>query len=381
MESRKIMNRRTAIGATGVLAAGALAGGCSNRPAPRGPEAPAAPRLKLSPVRVSEARIIRTIAGLRPFRATGFRVEKEKLGSKIVVHNYGHGGGGITLSWGSSHLAVEELYHDGTAPTRAAVLGAGALGLATARLLQRRGVEVTIYAKDLPPRTTSNVAAGQWSPYFVSDFSKRSERFKRQFEPASRLANRYFQEMVGDYYGIRWLTNYVLSDVAFGGGGGGEGNIDDLFPDSRDLAPDEHPFPVKYVRQFATMMIEPPVYLNAVMRDFELAGGRIVVRELRSVEEVLALPEPAILNCTGLGAKDLFDDPDLVPVKGQLTFVLPQPEVDYVALYGDLYMMPRKDGILLGGTHERGEWTLAPDDEARKRMVAGHEKLFGALRV
>jgi D-amino-acid oxidase len=336
--------------------------------------------MKLAPVKVSESRIIRTIAGLRPFRSTGFRVEKEKLGSKIVVHNYGHGGGGITLSWGTSHLAVEELYEDGTAPGRAAVLGAGAVGLATARLLQRRGVEVTIYARDLPPRTTSNVAAGQWSPYFVSDFSKRSERFKQQFEPASRLANRYYQEMVGDYYGIRWLTNYVLSDVPFGGGGGGEGNIDDLFPDTRELGPDEHPFPVKYVRQFVTMMIEPPVYLNAVMRDFELAGGRVVVRELQTVQDVLSLPEPAILNCTGLGAKALFDDQDLVPVKGQLTFVLPQSDVDYVALYGDLYMMPRRDGILLGGTHERGNWNLEPDDEARKKIVAGHEKLFSALR-
>ncbi len=372
------ISRRRALKTTGILAAGALAGGCSSRPTP---VAPAAPRRKLIPPMVSESRVIRTIAGLRPFRSTGFRVEKERLGGKILVHNYGHGGGGITLSWGTSHLAVEELFRDGTAPTRAAVLGAGALGLATARLLQRRGVEVTIYAKDLPPRTTSNVAAGQWSPYFVSDFSKRSERFKQQFEPASRLANRYFQELVGDYYGIRWLTNYVLSDVPFGGGGGGEGSIDDLFPDSRDLTPEEHSFPVKYVRQFVTMMIEPPVYLNAVMRDFELASGRVVVKELRSAREVLSLPEPAILNCTGLGARDLFDDQDLVPVKGQLTFILPQPEVDYVALFGDLYMMPRKDGILLGGTHERGNWTLEPDEEAKKRIVAGHEKLFGAMRL
>jgi D-amino-acid oxidase len=373
------MNRRTALKKSWLLAAGAAVGSCATRSQAVAPTS--APRLKLPPVKVATDRIIRTVVGLRPFRPSGFRVEKQKLGSKIVVHNYGHGGGGITLSWGTSHLAVEELFRDGWAPTRVGVLGAGAVGLATARLLQRRGVAVVIYARDLPPHTTSNIAAGQWSPYFVSDFSKRSERFQKQFEPASRLANRYYQDMVGDYYGIRWLTNYVLSDHPFGGGDDGEGGIQDLFPESRGLAPDEHPFPVKYARQFDTMMIEPPVYLNALLRDFQIAGGRIVVRELRSLEEVLSLPERTLVNCTGLGARALFDDEELTPVKGQLTFVLPQPEVRYVILCGDLYMMPRTDGILLGGTHERGNFSLEPNEEARTRIVEGHRKLFASFKA
>ena len=89
-------------------------------------------------------------------------VAVEKVGEKTVVHNYGHGGGGITLSWGTSELAVEEAWKTGE--RRFAVLGCGAVGLATARLLQERGAEVTIYAKDLPPHTTSNIAGGHWSP-------------------------------------------------------------------------------------------------------------------------------------------------------------------------------------------------------------------------
>jgi glycine/D-amino acid oxidase-like deaminating enzyme len=372
------MNRRDALKKAGLLAAG-LSVGCSSRPAPNAAEAPK-PRLRLPPVKVSKDRIIRTVVGLRPFRSSGFRVEKEKIGTKIVVHNYGHGGGGITLSWGTSHLAVEELFRDDPPRGSVAVLGAGAVGLATARLLQRRGVEVTIYAKDLPPQTTSNVAAGQWSPYFVSDYSKRSPLFKEQFPKAARLAHRHFQDLLGDHYGVRFLTNYVLSDHPFGGGAGsGEESLDDLFPESRDIPPGEHPFPVKYVRQFVTLLIEPPAYLEALLRDFLLAGGSLVVRELHDVAELQYLPEAAIMNCTGLGSYALFGDQDLTPVKGQLTFVLPQPEVDYVALYGDLYMMPRKDGILLGGTHERGNWSLEPDMEAFERIVAGHQKLFGSI--
>ena len=57
---------------------------------------------------ISMDNVIRSIVGLRPFRPSGFRVESEKFDDKVVVHNYGHGGGGITLSWGSSALAVRE---------------------------------------------------------------------------------------------------------------------------------------------------------------------------------------------------------------------------------------------------------------------------------
>jgi glycine/D-amino acid oxidase-like deaminating enzyme len=331
-------------------------------------------------VKVSKDRVIRTVVGLRPFRSPGFRIEKEKLGTKIVVHNYGHGGGGITLSWGTSHLAVDELFRDDPPRGRVAVLGAGAVGLATARLLQRRGVEVTIYARDLPPQTTSNVAAGQWSPYFVSDFSKRSGPFQEQFPKAARLSHRHFQDLLGDYYGVRYLMNYVLSDHPFGGPvEADEESLDDLFPETRNLAPAEHPFAVKHVRQYMTMLIEPGVYLPAMMRDFLLAQGKIVVRELKAIEELQYLPESVIVNCTGLGSYSLFGDKEMSPVKGQLTFLLPQPEVEYIALYGDLYMMPRKDGILLGGTHERGNWSLDPDVEARERILAGHGKLFSEI--
>src|SRR4030095_12424963 len=118
----------------------------------------------LAPVLVSPKREIRTVVGLRPFRPTGFGVRGEKLGEKLVVHNYGHGGAGITLSWGTSQLAMElpvEL------SSSAAVIGCGAVGLATARLLQDRGLRVTIYASDLPPNTTSNIAGGQWFPFDV----------------------------------------------------------------------------------------------------------------------------------------------------------------------------------------------------------------------
>jgi D-amino-acid oxidase len=51
---------------------------------------------------------IREAVGLRPFRKTGIRVEKARLrDGRSVVHNYGHGGSGFTLSWGCAREVLE----------------------------------------------------------------------------------------------------------------------------------------------------------------------------------------------------------------------------------------------------------------------------------
>jgi glycine/D-amino acid oxidase-like deaminating enzyme len=95
----------------------------------------------------------------------------------------------------------------------------------------------------------------------------------------------------------------------------------------------------------------------------------------------VALSEPVVLNCTGLGARALFGDLELEPVRGQLTFLLPQPEVDYIVIkQGGYYMFPRRDGILLGGTFDHGNWSLEPDEGVRARILAGHRALFEGMR-
>ncbi|PYT17885.1 MAG: FAD-dependent oxidoreductase, partial [Acidobacteria bacterium] len=165
--------------------------------------APAFTGRRFARVNVSRDRVIRTVVGLRPYRPSGFVVRTESAGGKTIVHNYGHGGGGVTLSWGTAHLAAEQALPAGA--SRMAVLGAGAVGLATARLLQERGIEVTIYAKDLPPGTTSNIAGAQWFPVNVFQRDQAAPSFLSQFVEASRFSYRRFQLMVGDYYGIRWL--------------------------------------------------------------------------------------------------------------------------------------------------------------------------------
>lgn len=324
--------------------------------------------LKFSPVKISPDRVIRTVVGLRPYRPSGFVVRTQPLNNKTVVHNYGHGGAGITLSWGTSQLAVDLAMQ--TNKTSFAVIGCGVVGLSTAILLQRKGFKVTIYAKDLPPATTSNVAGGFWFPTSVYDKSTVNSQFQNQFDLACKISHRMFQDYIGDYYGVWWANQYSLGESTD-------------FPGGRELYPNimEYKNPTKYfgfdyVQQYSTMMIEPPVYLNALRRDFYLAGGEIKVRAFESLKDIASLREPVIMNCTGLGSGKLFNDNEITPVRGQLCILMPQPELNYCysgEVDGEfIYMLPRKDGILLGGTFQKGNWSLTPDDIDSEKILKRH---------
>jgi len=175
---------------------------------------------------------------------------------------------------------------------------------------------------------------------------------------------------------------------------GGEGGA--LLPaelrGSREiLGPGEHPFPSKYAVRSPGIRIEPSIYLDALMREVVLFGGRIVIRKFDTPRDLMSLPDPVIVNCSGLGAKEIFGDRELIPIKGQLTVLVPQPEINYRTAGGvpdapaapggfGIHMLPRSDGIILGGTQERGVATLEPNEEARKRVVDGHIELFRAMR-
>lgn len=328
---------------------------------------------RLPPVKVDPSRVIRTLAGLRPYRASGFVVRAEALGGKRLVHNYGHGGAGITLSWGSSKLAADLGLPGHRGPV--AVIGAGIMGLTTARLVQEAGFRVTIYAAALPPETTSNIAGGQWHPFGHFRRNAVTPQWLLQFRAAADYSWKRFQIMVGEDYGIRWLPTYNQT------GGEPEPPLLPTFPPvNRPLSPAEHPFPVDGLVRYDTLYIETGRLLRQLMRDIQVAGGRIEVRRFAVPADIAALGEELVFNCTGLGARELFGDTELTPVRGQLAVLLPQPEVQYAFTGEAGYMFPRADGILLGGTFERGEWSTVPDPADIQRILASHKQLFEGFR-
>jgi D-amino-acid oxidase len=373
------VSRRSFLSATNVL----LAGCAARRGSVRGVPAGLSPEARLARVRVSADRVIRAITGLRPFRPSGFVVRGEKRGEKTVIHNYGHGGAGITLSWGTAQLAVEE---GAKSEVRdCAVLGCGVVGLSTARLLQLRGYNPVIYAREMPPLTTSNVAGGYWDPVTLFDAECVTPEFRRQLVEAAKFAIQRYQSLAGDPYGVRWLPVYSLSSngpITPAPPESVYSEIEPLYPETQRLRPGQHPFGALYARKRDSMLIEPAIYLNALVRDFLIAGGRIVIREFHALEEIAALREGIIYNCTGLGARVLFGDQELTPVKGQLVFLLPQAEVEYMTVGpGDIYMFPRRDGVLLGGTHDRDVWDTSVDPAVTERILRENAVLFGSMRA
>jgi glycine/D-amino acid oxidase-like deaminating enzyme len=339
---------------------------------------------RFAPVNVSRDRVIREVVGLRPYRPSGFVVDAEKLGNKLLVHDYGHGGAGVTLSWGTASLAVD-LARDFVASHRArrfAVLGCGVNGLSVARLLQRYFQNgpgtVTIYAKALPPDTTSNIAGASWGPTSLYEPDMVDAKWNDQFRRACQISNRAFQLLVGAEYGVRWIEMYELLrnemslEDELGGG-------DDLYPARQIHRDPERYFGFPVVLQYSTMLIEPSIYLSALLRDFYIAGGRVVVKEFRNRREIARLPEQVVFNCTGLGSRALFEDEELIPVRGQLEILLPQPEIDYCYLSRG-YMFPRRDGIVLGGTWDHNDWSLQPNAEQANRIIEAHRAIMSRLK-
>lgn len=335
----------------------------------------------LAPVLISPDRVVGHLVGLRPFRRSGFNVSVESFDDVRVIHNYGHGGGGVSLSWGTADLVVE---HALRMPHRdVAVIGCGVVGLAAARRLQHHGFTVTIFAADLPPETTSNVAGASWGPFSVVDPDRRTPDFDALFRRAARLAYETFLTLAGPRYGISWRPCYTLSDGQPGGfadPSDEDALIEGLRPAPEPLATGAHPFGALIAFRRRTLNIDPGVLLRALLEDFHTAGGTLVVRRFHDAGELIRVGARVVVNATGLGAGTLFGDPDVVPIKGQLVVLPPQAEVDYLTIGpGNLYMMPRHDCIVLGGTHERGVWSRDPDPGEARRILDGHARLFRSL--
>lgn len=345
--------------------------------------------VRLARVRVSYDRIIRATVGLRPFRPSGFVLRAEKMDAKTLIHNYGHGGSGMSLSWGTGQMAAEMALEQ--PDRRAAVLGCGVVGLTTARQLQRRGFDVTIYAATVPPDTTSNMSLAGFTPTSgLITFNRRTPAWDEQFRRAVVIAYRQLQLLTGPKYGISWIYNYSPTESPQAASG-----FNALLPEAARtgsvlLQPGEHPFPSTYAIERPDMRIEPSIYLDALMQDVIAFGGKIRIRKFDTPREVMALDESVVVNCTGLGAKALFGDPEMTPLKGQLIVLLPQEEVNYSTNGGVnipqseagmfIHMMPRRDGIVLGGTSERDMWAPEINEDDKKRVVDNHMRLFASFK-
>ncbi len=392
------MTRRDFLQQSSALASATALAGCvhppAHSPAPTVPALPFYDRVPtLSPIRAREDRLFKITVCTRPFRAEGPRIEAERVGDKLVVHNYGHGGSGWSLSWGSGTLAVDlALAGRDPSTTEVAVVGCGALGLTSAIVAQRAGARsVTIYARDRPSETRSFRATGSWTPDSRIALTRAAAPgFAAQWEQMARTSWHYYQSFLGlPGEPVEFTERYVLSDphptaaeqkirdddpIGFAYY---MDRIRDLNPRFEDLPAGSHPFPTRWARRRSDLMFNITAYAHQLTEDFQLNGGRIVHREFHAPSEFAQLPEPVILHSTGYAARELFTDQSLTPVRGQIAWLIPQPEVNYGLLFDNLNILGRRDGIVvqLSAQGEVSGWNDATETVDHEEAVAGVRQL------
>ena len=308
------------------------------------------------PIRADLDRIFRVTVCLRPFRSAGPRQDVERVGDKIIVHNYGHGGSGWSLSWGSADVVIRRALEARPGLNECAVVGCGALGLTAALTSQRMGIRTTIYSKERPPYVRSSRATGSWTPDSrVALASGVAPDFGAAWEKMARISFGMYQSYLGSPgTPIEWTDRYWLRDEddprPYGDSHGfvhyGD-RIADLTPHSQEMPSGSTPFPTRHVRRSTTLTFNVASYTRALVQEFQVGGGSIETREFHTPADLTQLPQSTIIDCTGYGARSLWSDDSLVPIRGQIAWLIPQEGANYGIMYKDLYVLARRDGIVI----------------------------------
>lgn len=239
----------------------------------------------------------------------------------------------------------------------ALVLGAGVSGLTVACRLQQDGWRVRIWTADEPDATTSAVAAAIWYPYRVEPRDRSLGWGRRSYDRFAELARdattgidmteglEVFREPTDDPW---WL---------------------DAVPEARRVDPDDLPEGFADGLAVTLPVIEMPVYLSWLLRRFVSQGGELVLHAVERLDEVVGRA-PVVVNCTGLASRELVDDTELRPIRGQVVRVANRGIQRFVIHHGDpvTYVIPRSRDIVLGGTTEEGAWDLSPDPAAAEAI-------------
>jgi hypothetical protein len=372
MDRRHLLKNSLALG--GVLGLG----GCAAAPqtAPMAKPLSTTPMMDrppvLAPVRAHVDRLFDFKVCLRPFRTKGPNLDVEQIGDAMVVHNYGHGGSGWSLSWGSAEMAVQKAM--ARSPKQIAVIGCGIIGLTSAITAQRAGAQVTIYTRELLPRTRSVRANGSWTPDSrIALAAEAPANFGDTWEEMARTSWKTLRSYLGlPGNPVAFTDHYYLTDAPRGTPqpvdatvpplpppswtgvpttsedfGKYADRIKDITAHSQALPADINPFPVKYASRSTSMFFNFTEYGHLLTSQFFAAGGKIVMRDFHSPSELAHLPEKVVINCPGFAARDWWRDKAMVPVRGQTGWLIPQPEVSYALTYRNVQMLSKSDGIMV----------------------------------
>ena len=234
------------------------------------------------------------------------------------------------------------------------VIGCGVSGLSCAIQLLERGFAVTILARELPPHTTSNVAPAIWYPY--------------KAYPQDRVLT-WAKVSLAEYYRLLEVPGLGVSIIDLIELGESPASPPWWGSAVRQLRParaDELPpgCLAGYVAEIP--LIETPLYIPYLLKRFEAAGGQLRRQTITDLADLRA-EFPLIINCAGLGARQLTGDEALFPIRGQIVRVQAPALGRYFNLtsgpHAPTYIFPRQADCILGGTAEAHDWneTVEPD--------------------
>lgn len=418
MGSKPFLTRRKAFIAAGALGTTAALRrqGLISSAAAAGSELPPYIEIpRLQPFLADPNQIADIKVCIRPFRAAGPRQDVERIGDKTVFHNYGHGGSGWSLSWGSANIVIGKVAT--TLEKKVAVIGCGIIGLTSALTAQRAGCDVTIYTRDTLPHTRSVRANGSWTPDSRIALTKPAgPAFADLWEQMARFSWATYRGYLGlPGAPIDFSDHYVLSDKPMtaediekkNAGKIGKGDyastgmpqsssefaeysdrITDIIPQAETIRSGEVPFGVAYGKRQQMMMYNFGAYGHLLLSEFFQAGGKIVNREFHSPEDLKSLPEKVVVNCPGYAAREWWNDKSLIPVRGQTTWLPPRPDLRYGMVYNGSSMLSKSDGIMIQGFDlELGEMAGVgnsfehPDRSESERAIGVFTELFNRNAV
>jgi D-amino-acid oxidase len=333
---------------------------------------------------ISKEAIIGTNVGIRPFRKTGVRIEAECIGDKLIIHNYGYGGSGLTLSFGGA-LEVTEILDNHELPSKTvAILGAGVVGLTTAYDLLAQGYEVHIYADEWSPNLTSNVAAGIWSPLsFPKDLPEEKKQLHLRMQ---KNAEDRFLKSVGDspeFEGVRIIPSYSFKAQS--------SQESDRVKKREEVIAYFDNGVIKSGRRTYELGIDGQLFMNDLYNKVKQTGAVLKECHFESLRDILNLEESTIINCTSMGSIKLFNDQEFVPVRGQLVYFKAQKEIDYLYFHAidntpndpNLFFVsiyPWSDRIILGGVYEQDQKEAVATQDVIDKIIENAEKcLSGEL--
>ncbi|NGO70604.1 FAD-dependent oxidoreductase [Streptomyces boncukensis] len=232
---------------------------------------------------------------------------------------------------------------DGSGRETVIVVGGGVIGLTSAVVLAERGLDVRVWSRESAARTTSAVAGGLVWPYRIAPEQQALDWAERTFRNLAWLAE---QPPLTGVRLVRGTLHGAEPPAVWTGLTG---------------TPPRTP------------LVDMPAYLRYLLGRLEQAGGRYERRAAGSLAEAAA-EAPAVVNCAGLGARELVPDPEVRAVRGQLVIVEnPGVEEWYVDASGDssdtTYLLPQPYGLVLGGTAEDGAEGTAPDPATAEAIV------------